>query len=386
MPLLTTPALAAAALAAGALAVSAPAGGRTASAQPARAASAAPTLTSRVFVDAAHITHLVNGRREAIAGPDDIASLDGRIFVGFQNGVGPQGRASTTGDRDSTIVEFDRSGHVVTSWDVVGKCDGLSADPALGRLVATVNEDAHSSLYVIDPAGGGPVHYRYDVPLPSHGGTDAIDAYRGMILISASAPGTTGASAPRASYPAVYRVVLDPRTRVASIHGLFSDEAEATLANAGAGAGTRARLALTDPDSNETVPAYASRFAGDFMLTSQGDKEQIFVGAAGTSRQTLAVLKLSDSVDDTVWATGAGGAIYVTDNAGDTIDVVTGPMRRGEVFVADTPCDANGAPSACPGPGYPDNFLATLNPDTGAITRVSLRGPAVAAQGMLFAP
>ena len=43
------------------------------------------------------------------------------------------------------------------------------------------------------------------------------------------------------------------------------------------------RLALTDPDSNEDVPSYAPRFAGEFMLTSQGDQEQIFV--AGRRRR-----------------------------------------------------------------------------------------------------
>ena len=89
-------------------------------------------------------------------------------------------------------------------WDVTGKCDGLTADPALGRVIATVNEDAHSSVYLIDPAGGA-VHYRYSAPLASKGGTDAIEVDRGMILISASAPGTTGAAAPQSTYPAVYR-------------------------------------------------------------------------------------------------------------------------------------------------------------------------------------
>ena len=93
--------------------------------------------------------------RQKLSAPDDITSLPGHIFVGFQNGVGPQGEASPTGDLDSTIVEFDLHGHRVTQWDVTGKCDGLTADPATGQVIATVNEDAHSSLYLIDPAGGG---------------------------------------------------------------------------------------------------------------------------------------------------------------------------------------------------------------------------------------
>ena len=347
---------------------------------------AAATFTASVFASGAHLVHKTPKGKEAISQPDDITSLGQDIFVGFQNGFGPQGQASTTGNRDSTIVEFNLSGHAIDQWDVIGKCDGVTADAATGRLVATVNEDAHSSLYVIDPKVGAiPVHYRYNESLPSKGGTDAISFFRGMTLISASAPGTTGVAAPQPIYPAVYRVVFDATTRVATVHPLFLDEALATVANTNSTKhGKRERLALTDPDSNEAVPAFAKRFAGDFMLTSQGDKEQIFVHNAGRTHQTLSVLKLSDSVDDTAWASDSSGAIYTTDNSDDTIYEITGPFSRGEVFVADTPCDANGAPSTCPGPGFPANFLGRLNPRTGTISRVHLIGPAVVAQGIYF--
>ena len=47
---------------------------------------------------------------EALTKPDDITMLGGDLFTGFQNGVGPQGQASTDGNRDSTIVEFTPSG------------------------------------------------------------------------------------------------------------------------------------------------------------------------------------------------------------------------------------------------------------------------------------
>jgi hypothetical protein len=351
-------------------------------------AGAAAAFSTRVFASGAHVMHATPTGREAISEPDDITALGHDIFVGFQNGVGPQGQASATGNLDSTIVEFNSWGHAIAQWDVTGKCDGLTADPLTGRLIATVNEDANSSIYLIDPvAGAKPVHYRYSEPLPSAGGTDAISVYHGMILISASAPGTTGLAAPQPTYPAVYRTVFDATTRVATVTPLFYDEATATVANtSSATRGQTEQLALTDPDSNEDVPAFAARFAGDFMLTSQGDQEQIFVRGAGGRHQTLSVLHLSDSVDDTAWPSDRSGAIYATDNANDTINKITGPFRRGSVFVADTPCDANDAPSTCPAPGFPDNYLGQLNPWTGAITRADLTGPAVAAQGLLFLP
>ena len=351
-----------------------------------RSSRAAGAFTTRVFATGNHILHATRKGKVAISQPDDITYLGGHIFVGFQNGIGPQGQASTTGNRDSTVVEFNLHGHAVDQWDVVGKCDGVTADPLDGQVIATVNEDANSSIYLIDP-GGKAVHYRYNVPLPSHGGTDAIEVYHGLILLSASAPGTTGAAAPQPSYPAVYRATFTARTHVATVKTLFGDEAFATVANTNsAQRGKRVRLALTDPDSNEDVPSYADRFAGDFMLTSQGDKEQIFVSHAGTSHQALSVLKLSDSVDDTAWPSDSSGAIYTTDNSNNTVNKITGPFKRGSVYVADTPCDANDAPASCPAPGFPPNYLGELNPDTGVITRVDLHGPAAAAQGMLFLP
>ncbi len=357
----------------------------------ARSAVSSPAIfTSTVFASGSAISHMTPKGMESVSKPDDITALGADIFVAFQNGVGPQGQASTTGNKDSTIVEYDLRGHALRQWDVVGKCDGLTADPSTGRVIATVNEDANSSVYLIDPAtmgAGEAVHYRYNEALPSHGGTDAIEVYKGMTLVSASAPGTTGGPAPQATYPAVYRAVFDAATHVATIEPLFYDEASAVVANMGTSAeGTSESLALTDPDSNEDVPPYAGRFAGDFMLTSQGDKEQIFVSGAGSAHQSLSVLKLSDSVDDTAWPASSSGALYTTDNGKDTIDRITGPFRRGSVFVAVTPCDANGAPNVCPGPGYAPNYLGELNPDTGVITAADVRGPAVAAQGLLYVP
>jgi hypothetical protein len=350
--------------------------------------AAGPVFTSTVFATGNAITHPTPTGPEAIADPDDITSLNGDVFVAFQNGVGPQGEASPTGNLDSTIVEFTAGGNWVDQWDVVGKCDGLTADPATGDLIATVNEDANSSLYLIDPSGGSaPVHYRFNVPLPSRGGTDAISIYDGMVLISASAPGTTGAAAPQPYYPAVYKVTFDSTTQVATVKALFYDEAQARVANVNSTYfPTRVRLALTDPDSNEDVPAYAFRFAGDFMLTSQGDEEQIFVKNAGKFNQRLSVLKLTASVDDTAWPSDSTGEILTTDNSDNTIYEVTGPFRRGEVFAAETPCDENSAPATCPGPGYPPNFLAELDPYTGVLTPVTISGPAPEAQGMLFLP
>jgi hypothetical protein len=267
---------------------------------------------------------------------------------------------------------------------VVGKCDGLGADPVTDRIVATVNEDSNSSLYVTDPvAGSKPVHYHYpSQPVPHHGGTDAVLYYDGMLLTSASAPGTTGAAAPSARYPAQYRITLNAHSHTASLHALFGDEAAATTVPGG----KPVHLALTDPDSTETVPAYAQRFGGDFMLTSQGDLEQIFVSGLGGRHQKLSVLKLTQSVDDSASPSGASGALYTTDGTADTIDKITGPFTRGSEVTAVTPCNANSAPATCPAPGYAAPYLGAIDMSTGAVTPLSVHGIAVQPKGMLSVP
>jgi hypothetical protein len=357
--------------------------------------AAGPRLTVRQILSGTRLRHRftpegsTTPRSEPLTLPDDITRLGGNLFTAFQNGVGPQGQPSTDGNQDSTVVEFTPGGRVVQQWDILGKCDGLTADPARRSLIATVNEDANSSVYMIAPGaplGRAVQHFSYNKPLPSKGGTDAISIYRGLVLISASAPGTTGAPAPQPSYPAVYWVTFNTASSIARIHPLFFDESVATLANLGP-AGRRVRLALTDPDSNQVVPGSARRFRGDFMLTSQGDKEQIYVQRAATASQRLFVLRLSQAVDDTAWATSSSGRLYATDTGGDTVDMITGAFRTGTVFEAVTPCDANGAPATCPAPPkFPPNYVGALNPWTGHISRVPLSGPALQPQGMIFVP
>jgi hypothetical protein len=316
-------------------------------------------------------------RAESLSQPDDIVTLDGNLYVGFQNGVGSQGEVSASGNLDSTLVELTRTGSVVKQWDVVGKIDGMGADAATHQVIATVNEDSNSSLYAV--SGGTIVHYTYTQSLPHRGGTDAIAVDNGKILISASAPGTAG-KAP-ASAPAVFVVTLNAGAKTAAVAPFFADNATATGVDA-PHAGQKVTLALTDPDSNGVVPPSSPQFAGDFMLNSQGDQQLIFADAGG---QNLHVLKISDPVDDVAWATSASGALYATDSSANTIDAITGSFMPGTVYTSVTPCNANSAPTVCPAPGFKDNSLGTINLKTGAIGKVSVTGP-LTPKGLIFVP
>jgi hypothetical protein len=361
------------------------AGCSSAGAGSASASASNSTLTVKQIVLATTLKHSYQpggtgaARTEDLTQPDDIVTLGGNLYVGFQNGVGSQGEPSGSGNLDSTIAEFTPAGSVVKQWDVTGKIDGMGADPATGQVIATVNEDSKSSLYTV--SGGTVTHYTYTPsPLPHLGGTDAVAVYKGKILISASAPGTSG-KAP-ASAPAVFAVTLNAGAKTAAAAPFFADNVTATGVNA-PNASNKVTLALTDPDSNEVVPSSSPEFAGDFMLNAQGDKELIFSGASG---QNLQVLKISNPVDDTAWATSASGSLYTTDSGADTVDAITGPFKPGTAYTAVAPCNANSAPAACPSPpAYPPNSLGTINLKTGAVDTVALNG-VVAPKGLIFIP
>ena len=83
------------------------------------------------------------------------------------------------------------------------------------------------------------------------------------------------------------------------------------------------------------VPWGAPRFAGDFELTSQADKQQIYEQMHGGAVRLL-VLNLSQSVDDTAWATGNGHSFALWARGGHPgccrVDHARGALRRrGEI-------------------------------------------------------
>jgi hypothetical protein len=294
------------------------------------------------------------------SGPDDITFLDGHIFVGWQNGVGPKGEPGPNGP-NSTLVEYTRSGRALNSWQLTGKLDGLGADRSTGEVIATVNEDGNSSLYTVRPdrrPAHQLTHYTYS-PAPDSatsggvftgGGTDAVSVYRGEIVVSASNPTPPNATA-------AFRVELNRHTHIARLHPTFADNANARDALTG----KKVTLALTDPDSNAVVPSSAPRFAGDFVLDGQGDQQLVF--AKGLDFSGLVQLPLSHGgspagVDDVRWARESGGTLYVVDNKADAVFALTGPIHAGEAFAA---LDTVGGASQT-------TELDKLNPWTGALS------------------
>ncbi len=325
------------------------------------ATAAASTASADPVVPAGFSIKAFASAPAATSGADDVATLEGHVFVGWQNGIGPKGEANpTTGQTDSRLIEYSSSGKPLASWELKGKLDGLGADPAKHRIVATVDEDGNSSLYTVKPtaqSGRQVKHYTYS-PAPDSGstggvltggGTDAVAVQDGHIYLGASNPGSLSATA-------VLEAHLHPRTGVAMLKATFPDNATATDAVTG----KTVTLGLTDPDSNANVPGSSPRFAGDFALVSQADQEIIFSRHLDGQLIRLA-LKQGDSaagIDDVRWADGKRGRLIIVDSGSGKIYVVGGKFTAGTAFGS---LDTVGAAANT-------TQVDTVNLQTGALT------------------
>ena len=319
-----------------------------------------PTITPRPFASASSSATPPQSK------PDDIAHLNGNLYVTYQNGVGPDGSPSPTGVFQSTVVEYAPNGNVAQSWLLLGRCDGLGADPANNRLLASVNEDNNSSLYSITPGVADPLHLSYS-PNPSqiapgesspNGGTDSIAVGpTGKVFIAHSNP-DPGFPSTAATYTAQLKgtdALLEP---------LFNVDSRAKDVVTG----KETKLALTDPDSNSLIPASAPTLGGTLLQDSQGDGIVVIVKNPSTKHPSLASLTLHNAetpslqptIDDISEVTGPG-TLYVVDQGAGTVQTIdTAGFTPGTLVVAQ-PSDSTTNP---PTTGQ----LGVLDPATGVIT------------------
>ncbi len=325
-------------------------------------------------------TTLVSAPPTGAKGPDDITvmavrGLDGGralIWTAYQNGINPDGTPGTPGGpTQSTVAGYDPStGALVRTIQVTGKVDGLTADPRLGVLIATVNEDDNSAFNLVFPAIGAVTTFAYspDPAVNGNGGTDSIAVLGGRIYVAHSNPNDV-------TQPTDYLVSLQRSTPTltANLSPVFYDNSMATDALTG----TTVQLALTDPDTNFAMPKQSPMFAGDLATVSQADGEIVFAHLGQTPQ--LTVLPLTDNkpgnvppIDGLAVATSNSGTLYVVDAAAGTIQALdTTGWAAGTVFVGE-PND-NGNP-----------LIGTLNLSTGVITPLgnTFQSP----KGLLFVP
>jgi hypothetical protein len=315
--------------------------------------------------------------------PDDITLLKGVLYVPYQNNAGKDG--SPDGSM-STIVGFDQhTAAVVATYSVLGRCDGLTADVANGRLVATVNEDSNSSLYVITPGKPKPVHYTYS-PSPeekgsdgSNGGTDAISiGANGTIYVSHSNPESK--LPPPNNTAAVDVMTLSGTT--AKLTPLFGVNDTAQILNPAAGGATSEPLGLTDPDSNR----YLADLAGGTLIeVAQADSKLVLATNLGSGKPTLSELNLTNSKEpagskmtpqlDDIERIGGAGTLFAVDQGTGNIFAIPTTAADAGTFIVSQPIPAAGDLPNAPG-------ISMVDMHTGVVTRIdrSFGSP----KGLLF--
>jgi hypothetical protein len=319
------------------------------------------------------------------AKPDDITKLGKLLYVTFQNNAGKDG--SPPGSM-STIVAFDpKSGAVVAKYSVTGRCDGLTADPIHHRLLASVNEDNNSSLYVITPGNPTAKHYTYS-PDPAQTGSDGING--GTDAISVSPDGTiyVAHSNPDPSLPApnntaaVYTMTLSGTT--ATLTRVFGVNDSAAIINPSPGGPTSGPLGLTDPDSNRFIPGEEG---GTLIQDAQADSKLVLASNLGEDHPTLRQLSLTNAtapkggpatpqLDDIERVTGRGTLYAVDQKTGSIYAIDTAGVEPGTFFVSQPNPSSGDLPN--------DPALGVVDLHSGVVTHVdsTLASP----KGLLFVP
>ncbi len=367
------------AIAACAAAAALPLLGGTAAAAPRSASAPVPSVTPMLFASA---PPTVPGGATKATNPDDITQLDDLVYVTFQNNAGKDGAPAGS---FSTIAAYRAAtGALVTTYQVTGRCDGLTADPKHHRLLASVNEDNNSSLFVIHPGQATPQHYTY-IPNPAetgtdgtNGGTDAISiAPDGTAYVAHSNPDPT-LLAPN-NTAAVYTLTVTGTT--AKLARVFGINDTAKVIDPAPGAPRSAPLGLTDPDSN--------RFLGATLVQdAQADSKLVLATDLHAAHPTLRQLLLRNAaptssgqpatpqLDDLVQVNGAG-RLLVVDQKGDSVySINTRTVRPGTVFVSQP------APSTGDLPN--DAALGVVDLTTGVVTH--LHTTFISPKGLLVIP
>jgi hypothetical protein len=289
---------------------------------------------------------------------DNVASLDGHLFLACRNA------ALSTGGASSTIAEYTENGSLINAWSIPDEVAGIGADPLNHRLIVALNENANSHLATITPSapvGQQVTNYKYSPGAPSSsattgslhtgGGTDSVNVdSTGNIYITAShATARTGT--------AVFRVELNSPpgpggTGVAALNPTFLDNATAADGNPGGGTVT---LSLGGVGAGAIVPYASPLYAGSFVVDDRGARMLVFAShiSAGTG---LAALKTPVALNAIRWSATANGSLYILDEGAPgtpsvaAIYKVTGSFVPGIAFASTA------------------HQIVTVNLATGAIT------------------
>jgi predicted secreted protein len=230
--------------------------------------------------------------------PDSITMENGTFFVEYGNGVD-----STGAGGPSTIVQYDKLGHIEHSYTIPGSVDGLKYNPYTGQIWALQNQDGNSTISLIDPVSHkvtGPLSF---VNPSATRGYDDVVFEGNKVFLSYTNPNGAGD-------PTLVELLNGDRP-----HGLLLTTT--ILADGATGfdtvTGQTEVVPQSDPDSLKQAPN------GDLLLTSGADGTIIDVHNAGTSSQAVSFTTIKGvtagnaGLDDVIKPSATIGTFYLTD-------------------------------------------------------------------------
>lgn len=249
------------------------------------AANAAPTYTSSIFATAP----------SGSSGPDSVTVAAGSVWVAYDGTALSSDGSQPAGF--STVARYSMNGALQQSYHVGGDVDGLKYNAATGLMWVTQNQDANSSVILINPATGVTTAAHFSVTSPSQGVDDLVFTKHGTFF------STTNPSSP-----------TDPTlTRLVDGSTPFQVTTVATAGQTGLNIVTGAQNfapVTANTDSLKVAPN------GDLVQTTGNRDMLLFVKDAGLASQSLSYLTLSSNggavsgTDDSLFLTSSSGTIF----------------------------------------------------------------------------
>jgi hypothetical protein len=241
--------------------------------------------------------------------PDSLTTADGSLWVEYGNTASSTSLPGTDGS--STIVQYSGLGAVENTYTIAGEADGLKVNPLTGDIWALQNQDANSTLTLIDPAtnqvssqltyGSG-----YTYGASSTRGFDDVAFDHGKVFLSETNPSSGD--------PVVVQLLNGnaPFGTLLTQSILRQGDTGTNLATGE----TNQPLPVSDPDSLKTLSD------GSLILTSEKDAAFTFIKHPGTTDQSMSFIKLpsgSGTPDDAIIPTASSGTFYISETTGNQV-------------------------------------------------------------------
>ena len=290
--------------------------------------------------------------------PDSITMAGDNVFVEYGNGADATGKPN---GGSSTIVEYDKLGRTLQTYSLPGSLDGLKYNPVTGQVWALQNQDANSSLFIIDPTTQQvSTAFSYDSGYVYGGasthGYDDVAFTDGKVYLSYTNP---------AAGDPVIELLDDGNSPV----GTLMTTAILRFGDTGTNLTTgqvNQPLPVSDPDSLKVLPD------GSLILTSDKDASYTIVSHPGTDQQSASFVTLpagTSGLDDAIIPTTTSGTFLVANqNADDVLKVEVTGLNTQDIYAS------IGS----------ENAVVQIDPKTGALVPIitGLNSP----HGLAFIP